>query len=229
MAYTVYRPAQKKIRAVIFDMDGVVLDTEKLYARFWREAAVALGWPMTHRQALGMRSLNKQAGQAKLEEFFGPGVSHEAVRRKRIELMDAFVAEHGVEAMPGVRETVTALRQMGYAIAMATSSPRQRAERYLASVGLLDCFPVICTGYDVEKGKPAPDIYQKAAQMIAVPPENCLAIEDSVAGILSASRAGCLPVFIPDQDGANGEIQPLLYGSIESLTDIPDILKEEQL
>ena len=91
MAYMVYRREEKPVAGVIFDMDGVLLDTEKLYARFWREAAVALGYPMTHQQALGMRSLNGQAGQAKLESYFGPGISRSQVRHKRIELMDAYI------------------------------------------------------------------------------------------------------------------------------------------
>ena len=228
MAYMVYRRKEKPVAGVIFDMDGVLLDTEKLYARFWREAAVALGYPMTHQQALGMRSLNGQAGQAKLESYFGPGISRSQVRHKRIELMDAYIDIHGVELMGGVREILTFLKQRGIATAIATSSPRERVERYLAPYDLLPQFDALCSGYDVPQGKPAPDIYLKAAAMIGLQPEQCLAVEDSPAGILSASRAGCRPVFVPDQDQADEETMQLLYAHADSLMDIITMIEEEQ-
>lgn len=227
MAYEILRPTGNPIRGVIFDMDGVVLDTEKLYARFWQEAAIALGYPMTRQQALGMRSLNRQAGQAKLESYFGPGISHPQVRQKRMELMDAFIAQNGVELLPGVWETLCYLKARGILTAIATSSPMERVERYLGPLGLLGEFDALCSGYDVPKGKPASDIYLKAASMICLPPKNCLAIEDSPAGILSAHRAGCLPVFVPDQDEADEETRSNLYAHIEKLTDLIDLIKEE--
>lgn len=224
---TRFMPGATPIRAVLFDMDGVVLDTEKLYARFWREAAIALGYPMTHQQALGMRSLNSKAGQAQLESYFGPGVSRTAIREKRMELMDAYVAEHGVDAMPGIYETLQWLRQKGIRTAIATSSPLERAEQYLRPLGLLDQFDEVCSAYGLPNGKPAPDVYLLAAARIGVSPENCLAVEDSLAGILSAHRAGCMPVFVPDQDEADTQTQTYLYAHIEKLTDIIDLIKEE--
>ena len=229
MAHQIFGSCKKAVAGVIFDMDGVILDTEKLYARFWREAAVALGYPMTHQQALGMRSLNSQAGQAKLESYFGPGISRDQVRCKRIELMDAYTDVHGVELMPGVREILAFLKQRGIAIAVATASPMERVERYLKPYGVLEQFDVLCSADDVLRGKPEPDIYLKAAGMIGLPPEKCLAVEDSPAGILSASRAGCRPVFVPDQDQADEETMQLLYAHADSLLDIITMIEEEQL
>ena len=229
MAYRIFGAAGKRVKGVIFDMDGVILDTEKLYARFWQEAAIALGYPMTRQQALGMRSLNKEAGQAQLESYFGPGISREEVRNKRVELMDAYIREYGVEAMPGIRETLAYLKERGLSTAIATSSPMERTKRYLRELDLLDGFDAICSGHDVPKGKPAPDIYLKAASMIGLPPESCLAVEDSPAGILSASRAGCLPVFVPDQDAADAQTMALLYAHADSLLDLTDLIREEIL
>jgi len=229
VAYILCGSGVKPVAGVIFDMDGVILDTEKLYGRFWQEAAIALGYPMTHRQALGMRSLNRQAGQEKLESYFGPGISRSQVRNKRIELMDAYIAQHGVELLPGVREILTFLKQRGIATAIATSSPMERVERYLGPYGVLSKFDALCSADDVARGKPEPDIYLKAAAMIGLPPEKCLAVEDSPAGILSASRAGCMPVFVPDQDRADEDTKKLLYAHADSLLDLIDLLKEEQL
>ena len=98
MAFEIYdstRHHTQPVLGVLFDMDGLVLDTEKLYARFWREAAHSLGFPMTWEQALGMRSLNQTAGQEQLNRYFGPGASYPEFRARRIEGMDAYIALHG--------------------------------------------------------------------------------------------------------------------------------------
>ena len=224
MSYKIYKENINPIHGVLFDMDGVVLDTEKLYARFWAEAAHALGYPMTYEQALGMRSLNSAAGQAKLESYFGPGVSRAEMRKKRVELMDAYVAQFGVEAKPGIHELLDYLKGQGIRTAIATSSPMERAKSYLDSLGLTAKFDCICSGHDVAQGKPAPDIYLKAAASIGVPPANCLAIEDAPAGILSAYRAGCWPVLVPDLDGSDEEMRKTLYAEADSLLDIIHLL-----
>lgn len=224
MSYKIYKENINPIHGVLFDMDGVVLDTEKLYARFWAEAAHALGYPMTYEQALGMRSLNSAAGQAKLESYFGPGVSRAEMRKKRVELMDAYVAQFGVEAKPGIHELLDYLKGQGIRTAIATSSPMERAKSYLDSLGLTAKFDCICSGHDVAQGKPAPDIYLKAAASIGVPPENCLAIEDAPAGIESAHRAGCWPVLVPDLDGSNEEMRKILYAESDTLMGIIGLL-----
>ena len=226
MKYGVYRPEQhqKPIKGVLFDMDGVVLDTEKLYCRFWREAAMALGYPMTVEQAMGMRSLSARAGQIKLESYFGPGVSREVMKQKRVELMDAYVAVYGVEAKPGIGELMDELKRRGIRTAITTSSPMDRVRRYLQPLGLADKFDCLCSVYDVAQGKPEPDIYLHGAASVGLSPDECLAIEDSYAGILSASRAGCLTVLIPDLDEPTPEMLIPLYACCERLTDIPALL-----
>lgn len=213
------------IRGVLFDMDGVILDTEKLYTRFWQEAALALGYPMTKQQALGMRSLNREAGQAKLAEYFGPGISHPEVRAKRIELMDAYVEAHGVDPLPGVPEILRYLKEQGIPCAITTSSPLERVEKYLGRLGYLQLFDKICTGYEVAHGKPAPDIYIYGAKSLGLRPEECMAVEDSLAGITSAFRAGCATVMIPDQDQPTEEMLSMLYARADGLMDLIDLLR----
>ena len=225
MAYTIYKEQTAPVLGVLFDMDGVVLDTEKLYARFWAEAAHALGYPMTYEQALGMRSLNAAAGQEKLESYFGPGVSRTVMRDKRVELMDAYVALYGVDPKPGIHELMDGLKGQGIKTAIATSSPMVRATAYLGRLGLLEKFDRICSGHDVKQGKPAPDIYLHAAASIGLSPENCLAIEDSPAGILSAHRAGCYPVLVPDLDGSDAEMRKILFVEADTLPELLELIK----
>ena len=225
MGITIYQKENSApIRGVLFDMDGLVLDTEKLYARFWTEACHVLGYPMTREQALGMRSLNHAAGQEKLISYFGPGISYDAVRAKRIQLMDAFIEENGVDPMPGIYELMDELNRRGIPTAITSSSPMDRILRYLTPLGLADRFTHLISGYDVPHGKPEPDIYLYGAASVGLEPVECLAIEDSHAGVLSASRAGCLTVLIPDLDEPAQETLEPLYACCEKLTDILELL-----
>ena len=213
------------VEAILFDMDGLVLDTEKLYTRFWQEAANALGYPMTKEQALGMRSLNRGAGLAKMQSYFGESVDYDAIRGKRIEMMDAFVEKEGVTLKPGIHELLGYLKENGIKTAIATSSPIERTVLYLTSVGLEKSFDELVSGYMVEKGKPEPDIYLYAAKKLGVKPQECMVLEDSPAGIMAAYRAGCLPVMIPDQDEPDAETKKLLYALAENLTAVIALLR----
>jgi HAD superfamily hydrolase (TIGR01509 family) len=227
MSYRLYKNGKQpaKICGVLFDMDGVVLDTETLYARFWREAAAALGHTMSYEQALGMRSLSNTAGQTQLERYFGKGVSRAEFRTKRIELMDAYVDVHGVDLKPGIRELLDFLDEKGIKAAITTSSPLERVERYLGPHGLLHRFQRLCSGAEVAHGKPEPDIYLFGAACLGLQPEVCIAIEDSPAGVLSAYRAGCMTVMVPDLDQPDEETEKLLYAKADSLTDVIALVK----
>lgn len=213
------------IKGVLFDMDGVILDTEILYSHFWQEAANVLGYPMTRQQALGMRSLNKFFGTERIKSYFGPDASYTDIRNKRIELMDAFVEKEGVSEKVGIRELLAYLKEKGIKTSIATSSPMERAMKYLASVKLDDAFDQIITGNMVERGKPEPDIYVYAAKELGVPVENCLVIEDSPSGSIAGNRAGCVTVMIPDQDQPDEETKEVLFAKVDSLELIIDLLE----
>lgn len=227
MALHIYKPEwgeNRPIHGVLFDMDGLVLDSERLYTRFWIEAAHILGYPMTKQQALGLRSLGKVPAQAYLTDCFGLGIDYDTVRSKRIELMDAFVAENGIDPKPGICELLDALEEKHIPCAITSSSPMEYIRSRLASRNLLHRFNKLCSGHDVPNSKPAPDIYLRGAAVLGVRPENCIALEDSPAGILSAYRAGCLPIMVPDQDQPDEKTLPLLYAKADSLADIISLL-----
>jgi len=228
MAITFYNPqwgASRPIRGILFDMDGLVLDSEALYTRFWREAAHSLGYPMTVEQSLGMRSLGKKLGQPYLESLFGPGIDYSQVRAKRIELMDIYVNRHGIPTKPGIFELLDYMEENHIPGAITSSSPMEFIERHLSNANLLHRFQKLCSGHSIPNGKPAPDIYLLGAAELGLKPEECLALEDSPAGILSAYRAGCLPVMIPDLDQPGEDTKKLLYAKADSLTDVIALLK----
>ena len=218
MAYTIYqKEIRRPVRGVLFDMDGVVLDTEALYARFWREAAKVLGHDMSYEQALGMRSLSPVAGQAQLERYFGKGVSRAEFRKVRIERMDAYIDEHGVDLKPGIRELLDALDSKGIPAAITTSSPIERVQRYLGPHGLLPRFQRLCSGSEVAHGKPEPDIFLKAAETLGVNPQDCIVIEDSYNGIRAASRACMFPIMVPDMIAPDEEMEQLAKAIFSNL------------
>ena len=214
----------REVRGVLFDMDGVVIDTEKLYTRFWMEAAADLGHPMTLTQALQMRSLGSIESQEKLDSFFGSGVlEYDVLRNRRIELMEAFIAEHGIEEKKGIRELLACLKEKGIPCAITSSSSIPLIRRHLGDLGLLDGFTALCSGKDVPQGKPAPDIYLHGAATLGIAPEHCLAIEDSPAGIEAAWRAGCMAVIVPDQDQPDGEVLSRSFAKADSLLDVMEL------
>lgn len=228
MALTVYHPewgASRPIRGVLFDMDGLVVDTEKLYSRFWREACSFYGFQMTYEQSLKMRGLGGQAGEAMLRSFFGETVNYLQLRSKRIELMDAFVDRHGVELKPGIFELMDFLEEKGIPAAITSSSPILRIRKFLAPCGLDTRFAALCSGRDVPKGKPAPDIYLAGAAALGLPTEHCLALEDAPAGIESAFRAGCLTVMVPDLDPPDEKTKSMLYARADVLNEVISLVK----
>ena len=213
------------IKGVLFDMDGVILDTEKLYTRFWKEACAHFGYEMSHEMALGMRSLSSVLGERKLKEYFGDAVDYLQVRNKRIELMTAFINENGVELKAGVHEILAFLKENGIKKAIATSSPLERTQDYLSKVGVVDDFDKLISARMVEHGKPAPDVYLYAASQLGLRPEECLVIEDSPTGLLAGNRAGCIPVMVPDQDQPSPETKKLAYAGVDSLEDLRRIFR----
>ncbi|MBQ8833780.1 MAG: HAD family phosphatase [Oscillospiraceae bacterium] len=228
MAFEIYRKEWgiRPIRGVLFDMDGLVVNTEILYSRFWMEACQFYGFPMTYEQSLSMRALNRTAGEAMLKHLFGPTIDYLKVRTKRVELMEAFVDAEGVGLKPGIRELLCYLEEKGIATAITSSSPVPRIQKYLGFHGLENSFHKLCSGRDVPTGKPAPDIYLHGAASLGLRPEECLALEDAPSGIRSAHAAGCFTVMIPDQDQPDPETAALLHGKADSLADVIGLLEE---
>lgn len=230
MGFEVFKPemgAGRRIEGILFDMDGLVLDSEILYSRFWREACGHFGYTMSYEQSLRMRAVNNQLGQQRIQGFFGPDADYWAIRSKRIELMDAFIEENGVALKAGVRELLDFAKAQGIRTAITSSSPLDRIRNHLGRHGLDTAFDALVSGKEVPHGKPAPDIFLRGAEVLGLQPEHCLALEDSPAGILAAHRAACLPVMVPDLEGPDTDTLPLLYAVADSLHDIIGLIEAQ--
>lgn len=201
----------------VFDMDGVLIDTEKLYVRFWRQSAADFGYNMTEEHVFGIRSLARKFANVRLKNIFGEDFPCVQIREHRTELMDAYIAEHGIEPKKGLFTMLDHLRGMGIKTAVATATPVERAKKMLDKIGALPYFYAIVGGDMIRCGKPEPDIYLAAAAELGLPPENCAAFEDSPNGIRSAYSAGCRAVMIPDLTPPDEDILPMLSAVYDSL------------
>lgn len=213
------------IKAVIFDMDGLIIDTEKILMECWLKAAHHYGYAMTREQVLGIRGMAAKFSIPKLKAQLGEDFDYYKVREMRMDLMNAHVNKYGVEEKPGLGELLNYLKENGYRTAVATATDLERTTRYLSSIGRLGYFDEIVCAIMVKSGKPAPDIYLEAAARLKINPESCMALEDSPNGILSAYRAGMHPVMIPDLSGPDEETSKLLYGCVPNLAEVIPLLK----
>ena len=218
---------EKDIRAVIFDMDGVLLDTERLLVRFWCQAAREAGFPMEREQALQLRSLAGKYAAPLLRQWFGEDFDYAAVRARRRELMEQELERIGLPVKEGAAELLTLLRQRGIPAAVATATDEERAARYLKAAGLYPLFDRICCAPMVANGKPMPDIYLFACRELSEEPCRCLAVEDSPNGVLSAYRAGCQVAMVPDLTPPDEDTAPLLTLRADSLSALRQLLEQK--
>lgn len=218
-----------KIKGIIFDMDGLILDTEKLLLKFWIMAANEFGFDMKREHVLGIRSLAAKYAIPKLQYIFGEKFDYYAVRKRRIELMNKYIEENGVEKKSGLDELLEYLKKHEYKIAVATATDKPRAEMYLKSVGILEYFDIMVCGPMVENGKPAPDIYLKSCELLNLEPSECLALEDSPNGIMSAYKAGCIPVMIPDLSQPDKLTARLIYKKLDRLDYVINLLESPDI
>jgi DNA helicase-2/ATP-dependent DNA helicase PcrA len=217
-------PAQqfgRNIKAVIFDLDGTLIDTEKYYRVCWPKALAHFGYEMTDEQALSLRSLGQPFAPAYLKEMFrNPKLDYPAIRAYRKQLMEEALEQNGIEIKPGAVELLTYLRKKGIITAIATATDMERATRYLKKIGLYDYFDRVISATMVEKGKPSPDIYQYACRQLGLAPEECMAVEDSPNGIMSAHLANCIVVMVPDQTEPDEHVWDMLDVRVDTLSDI---------
>lgn len=213
------------IRSIVFDLDGTLLDTEKLYKRFWVEAARQLGYPMREEHALMIRSMAAMYAEPLLRREVCPEFDYQRVRARRREMMEAFIDRNGVEAKRGMLQLLSALKARGLRIGLATATPPERARKYLRMVGALEYFDVVVCASMVERGKPAPDIYTLAVERLGVSPCEAVAVEDAPSGIRAAHAAGLIPVMIPDQDEPDEQTRSMCAAVLNELSAVEDFVR----
>jgi HAD superfamily hydrolase (TIGR01509 family) len=198
-------PLPRAPRAVVFDMDGLLIDSEPLYREAILASCQALGHAMTPAQHRRMIGMPWDRNRAQLLDWFGAAFPHDQFQIDCSRRFHA-LAGGGVPLRPGAAELIAFLAAAGVPTAVATSSRRAPAVLHLSQVGLLDGFDAVVTRDDVAHGKPHPEVFLTAAQRLAVDPAQCLALEDSHNGVRAAAAAGMMTVMVPDLLEATPEI-----------------------
>lgn len=213
------------VRAVIFDMDGLLLDTEKLLVKFWCEAAKESGFDMTREIALNIRSMHRSFAIPYLKDALGEDFDYPKIRSRRMELMNEHIKKHGIELKAGAKALLTYLNSNKIPAAVATATDYERAENYLKMTGIFDYFDKIICATMVKRGKPMPDIYLYAAEQLDLDPSECVALEDSPNGVKSAASAGIRTIMVPDLTEPDEELSRIIAAKADSLEDVIDIIK----
>ena len=218
--------AMSECKAIIFDMDGLMIDTERLALKAWQLAGADFGYPISDEIFITMVGRNRRDSDCILVEIFGSDFPVDAVRKKRRTYVDGWIDEGKLAVKSGLLELLGFLGEISMPKAVATSTGYERAVYKLSLTNLLEHFPIVIAGDQIQKGKPAPDIFLAAAAQLGVLPEGCLVLEDSDAGIQAAYDAGMTPVMIPDMKPPSEKSLAFAHRIFEGLEEFHDYFRE---
>lgn len=211
----------KKVESVIFDMDGVLFDTESIYLKVWKNVFRKYGYKMTkdiYSQVIATGRENVK--KVFLREFGAELPIEKMYREKDVALKEEI--EKQVYIKEGAVEILTYLKNKNYKVALATSSDRERMNKQLEKASIREYFDEIVCRDEVENTKPNPEIYLKVADKLNVKPKNCLVIEDSLAGVEAAYKANMKVLHVEDLKKADNEIKKYCYKSFNNLLEIKE-------
>lgn len=213
------------IKGIVFDMDGLMFDTERIAMDGWDYAASMMGVVIPREIQIKVLGLTEESSKQLFEEYLGKDFDFYKAKDLRISYAYSYIEKNGVPLKKGLIELLDYLKANNYTIAVATSTEKEKAEYLIKKAGVYEYFNAVICGNMIKNGKPEPDIYLKASELIGIHPSECLALEDSINGILSADRAGLKPVMIPDIVQPNEEIKKHIYALLPSLLEVIDLLE----
>jgi HAD superfamily hydrolase (TIGR01509 family) len=215
------------IRAVVLDMDGLMLDTEGMSRTAWQRTLAEWGLAISEEQYLELIGLTLSDVGKKMRNWYGANIPYDSIYARKLALVDEIIASQGIPQKPGLPVFLAAADALGLRKAVATSTGRERAVYKLKISGVEAGFDAVVGGDEAARGKPAPDIFLLAAQRLGIPPEECLALEDSDPGVLAACTAGMRVVVIPDQKPPSPEAAAVAWRVLPDLHHAADFLRRE--
>lgn len=208
------------IKTVIFDMDGLMFDTERLSNEAFYAIADKLGIVVKQEMLDELKGSNKKRAFDILRSYFGEDADLDHILSVRQEYIDRHMEANGVPVKAGLKELLSFLKTHHYNVVLATSTGREKAMKLLKMADVKKYFDYMIFGDAVENSKPDPEIFLKAAKKSYTDPENCLVLEDSLNGVEAAHRAGMHVIMIPDTIAPNDHMKEIADDIVDSLEDI---------
>lgn len=213
------------IHGVLFDMDGLMFDTEAVGYRGWKEAGGQLGIEISDQVIAAFRGLGNCEKRLRFGELTGRPDLYEKALAIRVDYADRWICENGLPVKPGLKELMEFLKEKRIPAALATSTEREKAMTYLRMAGVEKYFSASVCGSEAGASKPAPDIFLKAAEKLGLPPKKCLVLEDSTNGLKAAKAAGCMAAVVPDLSPAPPEEEGLWEWKVHDLKEMIPIIQ----
>lgn len=217
----------KAFDGVIFDLDGLVLDTEGSYFAAWKQAAEHMGFKIDDAFYLSLSGLQYHDVLQRLSDFCGAAFDVERFDGLSADCWREHVGKHGIEIKKGFQELLQLIREQNLPYCLATNSFESNARECLRHAGLEHTFPLLVGRDGVEKGKPEPDIFYRAAELMGLPAAACLILEDSPTGALAASRTGAQLAFIPSLSPPDTGSVALADATFADLGQLAEFIRRE--
>lgn len=213
------------VQAIVFDMDGLIFDSERLVLDCWVEIGRRHGLEGIEPVFKACIGTNKTRTKEIVFENFGDDFPYDEFSKESSALFKEWIKKDGLPVKPGVKETLEELKRRGIPLGLASSTRVAVVTEELQDAGLLDYFQVVMGGDQLKRSKPEPDIYLMTCEKLGVNPTKCYALEDSYNGIISAYRAGMMPIMIPDMLPPTDEMREksvVILDSMEKFVDWMD-------
>ena len=216
------------IKAVLFDMDGLMVDTESLATEAFIHSAKKQGYDMTKEETLLVLGFTTKSIYEFWENYFkNSDVSGKQLVDDHYKYIENILFTTGPRKMPYIEELLKYLKESNYKVAVASSSNMNHIINNMEKTGLKKYIDEFASGAEVENGKPAPDVFLLAAERLGVKPENCLVLEDSKAGVIAGSSAGAKVIMVPDMFKPDEECKERTYRIVGNLGEVISILEEK--
>ena len=212
----------------IFDMDGTLFDTEKLYRQAWLDVAAEFGQEKNYELPTAISGTNLREESLRIIRHFYPNIDAEAYLARVLEEVRR-VSETNLELMAGVEEILDFFKSAGVVMAVASGSPRSAIEKNLLRTDIREYFTTVVGGDEILNGKPAPDIFLLAAEQLNLPASDCYVFEDSLNGIRAAAAAGGAAIMIPDQVQPTDDIKKICAAVFNDLNEARFAIEEGRL
>lgn len=214
-----------KIQGVIFDMDGLMFDTERLAIWSIKELGKRCGTDFLSGMP-DLMGVNARVSERAYKKRFGEDFDYWKYRKMRQELVDQYIREHGMPKKPGLDEILNFLEKNHIPMALGTSCEESVVKGYLDLAGIESFFSVVICGNMVKKSKPDPEVFQKAAEGLGVKPGNILVLEDSYHGIRAAHAGGFISCMVPDLQPLTEEMKKLSQWQVKDLSQVIPLIQK---